>query len=67
MLMPEAPVNEDDEIVPRKDQVWPAGQVTPMQPEAEAQRVQSLPDGTFRPCVRGSYACHQHASFRIDF
>jgi hypothetical protein len=36
MLMPEAPVNEDDQLVPRKDQVRPAWQVTPVQPEAES-------------------------------
>ena len=43
--MPKAAVNEDNELVPGKDQIRLARQVAPMEPEVEAHRVQKLPHG----------------------
>jgi hypothetical protein len=65
--MPKAPVNKDDEPVPGKDQVRLPRQVAPMQPEAEAHRVQKPPDSQLWLGVGRSDARHQRTSFRIYY
>ena len=64
--MPKAAVNENDELVPGKDQVRLPWQVTPMQPEAEAHRMQKPPHNQLWLGVGRSDARHQRTSFRID-
>jgi hypothetical protein len=67
MLMPKAAVNENDELVPGKDQVRLPWQVTPMQPEAEAHRMQKPPHNQLWLSVGRSDARHQRTSFRIYY
>lgn len=65
--MPEAAMNEDNQPVPRKDQVRSAGKIPPMQAEAETHNVQEPPDCEFWLRIRRSDPRHQRASLRIDF
>jgi hypothetical protein len=52
MLMPEAAMDENHELVPGQNQVRPSRKIAPMKPESKAHRMQQLPHSQFRLCVR---------------
>ncbi len=51
MLMPEAPMDEYDCFVARKDEVRRAGQTADMQPVAKTPLVQCLADNQLGFCI----------------
>jgi hypothetical protein len=66
MPVPEAPVDEDDCLVSRENNVWPARKIAPVQPKAIAELVKRTSDSQFRLRVPRSDAGHHRASLRID-
>jgi hypothetical protein len=62
VLVPEAPVDEDDRPVFREDDIRVAGQVFAMQAEAIPQPVQQAPDDEFRLRVPAADTRHVPAS-----
>src|SRR4051794_3949173 len=47
MPVPEAPVHEDGRLMLRQDDVGPSGKIFAVQPEAESEGVQNLPNSQF--------------------
>jgi hypothetical protein len=60
--VPEAPVNEYRDAVPRKHYVWSPGQGSNTQPETKAFSVQRATNDHFRPRVAAPDGCHDSAA-----
>lgn len=63
VMVPKAAVDENDGPMLWQDDVWVAGQITPMHPEPKTQSVQQGPHPKLRPCVGTLDACHQLPPF----
>lgn len=62
MTVPEAAVDENDSAVSWKNDVWPAGQLLGVEPEAEPLPVQGAADQPLRSSIRASDAAHHAAA-----
>ena len=60
--VPEAPVNEYRDAVPRKRDVWSPGQVSNIQPETEAFSVQHATHNQLGLRVAAPDGCHDSAA-----
>lgn len=65
MPVPKAPVHEDNQVVPRKSNVWASRKVAAMKPETIAEAMKRSTYGQLRRGVAPANARHHRAALRV--